>query len=130
LRRAAPMLGDLFWVMYGDSYMDIDYQAVLGDFQQRDALGLMTVIHNANRWDRSNVMFQEGRLVQYDKRVQTPEMTYIDYGIALLRRPALNRISPDQPCDLADLYHALVAEGLMVGYEVTQRFYEIGTPGS
>ena len=55
-------------------------------------------------------------------------MTYVDYGVGLLRREALARLPADQPCDLADLYTELVAEGRMVGYEVTQRFYEIGSP--
>jgi len=127
LLRAAPLLGEAFWVLYGDSYLDIDYHAVLDCFAKTSALGLMTVLHNRNRWDRSNVIFHDGRLIQYDKHTQTPEMTYIDYGAALLRRSALARIPPGQPYDLADLYSALVAEQHMIGYEVTQRFYEIGS---
>jgi len=126
LRRAAPLLGQVCWVMYGDSYLDIDYRAVLRAFSS-DALGLMTVLRNGNRWDRSNVVFRAGQLLQYDKRTQTPEMAYIDYGAALLRDTAIKRIPADQPYDLADLYSALVAERRMIGYEVTQRFYEIGS---
>jgi N-acetyl-alpha-D-muramate 1-phosphate uridylyltransferase len=127
LRRAAPLLGQVFWVLYGDSYLDIDYRAVLDHFTRSAALGLMTVLQNDNRWDRSNVVFRDGRLLRYDKRVQTSEMTYIDYGAALVRCEALERIPRDQGYDLADLYSALVCEGQMVGYEVTQRFYEIGS---
>jgi NDP-sugar pyrophosphorylase family protein len=55
-------------------------------------------------------------------------MDYIDYGVALLRREAIERVPADEPYDLADLYSTLVAEGQMIGHEVTQRFYEIGTP--
>lgn len=128
LRRAAAHLGEVFWVLYGDSYLDIEYQAVLDAFQRHDALGLMTVMDNRNRWDRSNVVFQNGQLLRYDKKAQTTEMTHIDYGLALLRRAALERIPPDRPCDLADLYSALVAERRMVGHEVSKRFYEIGSP--
>jgi NDP-sugar pyrophosphorylase family protein len=127
LRQAAPLLGQAFWVMYGDSYLDIDYRAVLRVFTSSDALGLMTVLHNGNRWDRSNVVFRSGQLLQYNKRAQMPEMTYIDYGAALLRDTAIERIPADQPYDLADLYSALVAERRMIGYEVMQRFYEIGS---
>jgi len=130
LRRAAHLLDDVFWVMYGDSYMDIDYAAVLNDFSTRNLLGLMTVLRNNDRWDRSNVVFENGRLIRYDKKRQTPDMHHIDYGVALLRRAALDRIPPDQPYDLATLYTHLVAEGQMSGHEVTQRFYEIGTPAS
>jgi len=127
LRQAAPMLGQVCWVMYGDSYLDIDYHAVLRAFISSDALGLMTILHNGNRWDRSNVVFRSGQLLQYDKRTQSPEMAYIDYGAALLRDTAIKRIPADQPYDLADLYRALVAERCMIAYEVTQRFYEIGS---
>jgi N-acetyl-alpha-D-muramate 1-phosphate uridylyltransferase len=127
LRRAAPLLDQVFWVMYGDSYLDIDYRAVLDYFSRHNALGLMTVLQNGNRWDRSNVIFRNGQLLRYDKRAQDPEMTYIDYGAALLRREVLERIPPGQPYDLADLYNELVAEGQMIGYEVAQRFYEIGS---
>jgi NDP-sugar pyrophosphorylase family protein len=130
LRRAAPLLGEVFWVMYGDSYMDIDYRAVWAAFLRQNCLGLMTVLHNANRWDRSNVVFRDGRLVKYDKRKPTADMTHVDYGVALLRRAALKHVSPRRPWDLADLYSDLVAHSQMIGYEVTQRFYEIGSPGT
>src|SRR5687767_1066315 len=83
VRRALDLLGDVFWVMYGDSYMDIDYPAVLEHFDRSGADGLMTVLRNENRWDTSNVVFRDGRLIRYDKKQRTPEMQYIDYGVAL-----------------------------------------------
>jgi NDP-sugar pyrophosphorylase family protein len=128
--RARPLLGDAFWVMYGDSYMDIDYRAVLASFDRSGALGLMTVLRNGDKWDSSNVVFKDGQLIRYDKRNRTPEMEYIDYGVGLLRAAVLDRIPADRPFDLAELYTQLVAERRMIGYEVTQRFYEIGTPAS
>jgi NDP-sugar pyrophosphorylase family protein len=130
VRRALPLLGDVFWVMYGDSYMDIDYRAVLDQFDRSGADALMTVLRNDNRWDSSNVVFRDGRLVRYDKKNRTPDMNYIDYGVALLRRGVAGRIPTDRPFDLAELYSSLVVEGRMVGYEVTHRFYEIGTPAA
>jgi NDP-sugar pyrophosphorylase family protein len=130
VRRALHLLGDVFWVMYGDSYMDIDYSAVLDRFARSDADALMTVLRNGNRWDKSNVVFRDGTLLRYDKKVQTPEMDYIDYGVALLRRGAAERIPGDRSFDLAELYTSLVSEGRMIGYEVTNRFYEIGTPSA
>ena len=130
IRRAAHLLGEVFWVMYGDSYMDIDYRAVLADFASRDSLGLMTVLRNDNQWDRSNVVFRDGQLIRYDKKAQSPEMNYIDYGVGLLRRAAVNRIPADRPYDLADLYAELSRQGQLAGHEVFTRFYEIGTPQS
>jgi len=128
LRRAAPLLGELFWVTYGDTLLDLDYRGLLAEFLRTNALGLMTVLGNENRWDRSNVLFLGGKLLRYDKASPTPDMTHIDYGATLLRDRALERIPSDGPSDLADLYRTLVSEGSMVGVEITRRFYEIGSP--
>jgi NDP-sugar pyrophosphorylase family protein len=127
LRRALPLLGPLCMVLYGDSYLDIDYGAVLDYFETRPEPAVMTVCHNAGQWDTSNVVFRNGRVVRYDKRQRDPEMTYIDYGASLYRAAALEQIPPDQPSDLGDLTHALAADGLLAGFEVTQRFYEVGS---
>jgi len=127
LRRALPLLGEACWVLYGDSYLDIDYRAVFDRFRRQQALGLMTVLRNANQWDRSNVLFQGGRLVRYDKRQCPPQMEYIDYGACLFRQVGLEQIPTGQVFDLADLMRDMVARGEMVGYEVHKRFYEIGS---
>src|SRR5687767_421552 len=128
LKRASHLLGDVFWVMYGDSYMDIDYRAVLEFFDRSGAQGLMTVLRNQGRWDKSNVLFRDGELLKYDKRNVAPEMDYIDYGVGILRREVLDEIPNDRAFDLAELYTRMVDERRMVGCEVTNRFYEIGTP--
>ena len=127
LRRALPLLGEVFWVLYGDSYMDIDYRAVLAHFRTEQSRGLMTVFHNANRWDRSNVVFREGRLLCYSKRATTPEMQHIDYGVTLLCRDVLASLPANEPFDLADLLSDMAARDSLIGHEVTQRFYEIGS---
>lgn len=128
LKQAAPLLGDLFWVMYGDTYLDVSFREIFDAFRDSPALGVLTVFRNENRFDRSNMVFQDGRIVAYDKRVHRPEMTYIDYGLALLRQAALMPIQTGKPFDLADLYQQLVAQGTMEAFEAYQRFYEIGSP--
>jgi len=128
LRRALPLLGEVCWVLYGDSYMDIDYRAVYRSFQRQNALGLMTVLRNNNQWDRSNVVFQDGKLLCYDKRQTRPEMEHIDYGVSVFRRAALECIPDNVVNDVADLMHDLVQRGEMAGFEVFNRFYEIGSP--
>ena len=127
LKQAEPLLGPLFWVMYGDSYLEVDYGEILEAFRNSPALGLMTVYRNDDRLDRSNVVFREGRLLAYDKRRRRPDMTHIDYGLALLRGGALSSIPAGEPYDLADLYRGLVARGAMDAFEVHRRFYEIGS---
>lgn len=128
VRRAVATLGPVFWVMYGDTYLDVDLRPIVEAFARSPAAGMMTVYRNDNRFDRSNVVFRDGRLLLYDKRVARPDMTHIDYGLALLRREAVRDVPPDEPRDLADVYAALVARGEMEGFEVHERFYEIGSP--
>lgn len=128
LRKALPQLGRQFFVLYGDSYLDVDLPAVHHFFQAQNKLGLMTVHENQNRWDRSNAVVRVGFVIRYDKQNPDPEMTYIDYGLSLLKREALAEAPEQGAEDLTDVFRRLVARGELLGYAVKQRFYEIGSP--
>jgi NDP-sugar pyrophosphorylase family protein len=127
IRDAQALLGDVCWVLYGDSYLDFHYSAVADVFASRGEPALMTVFRNEGRWDTSNVVFDGQSIERYDKRNPDPAMRYIDYGATLLRRSAIEEIPATGPFDLADLYASLASSGNMAGYEITQRFYEIGS---
>jgi NDP-sugar pyrophosphorylase family protein len=127
IRDAAAHLGEIFWVLYGDSYLDFDYAAVAESFERRPEPALMTVFRNEGRWDTSNVAFDGQRVTRYEKRTPDPSMLFIDYGATLLRRAAIERIPRSGAADLADLYAELAGEGCLAGYEIRQRFYEIGS---
>ena len=128
LKRALPLLRQKFFVLYGDSYLPIDYRKVGDAFLASEKPALMTVFKNEGRWDTSNVWFDGKRIVCYDKKQPTPEMRYIDYGLGVLRAEAIRGWPDHEAFDLADVYHWLAAEKQLAGYEVTQRFYEIGSP--
>ena len=72
IRRALPLLGDAFSVIYGDSYLPCDYARALAAFRDSGKLGLMTVYRNEGHWDTSNVEFAGGRILAYDKANRTP----------------------------------------------------------
>ncbi len=127
IRRALHLIGGPFFVLYGDSYLPIDWGPVQEAFLASDKPGLMTVYHNAGRWDRSNVEFDGERIVAYDKKAVTSRMRHIDYGLGVFQPSAFDRLVDGRPADLADLYHALAAEHLLAAYEVHQRFFEIGS---
>jgi NDP-sugar pyrophosphorylase family protein len=127
LKRALPLLGDRFFVLYGDSYLPIDYRKAALAFALGNKTGLMTVYRNQGRWDASNVQFEAGRILRYDKKQRTPEMLHIDYGLGLLRAEALASWPDNEPFDLADVYRGLLTENQLSGHEVTERFYEIGS---
>lgn len=128
LIKALPQLGDAFYVLYGDSYLPIDYLAVGDFFLRSPQRGLMTVFENHGRFDASNVQFADGQIQIYDKKNQTPAMHHIDYGLGVFRAGAFDGFARDAMVDLAEVQRALVARRQLAGYEVTQRFYEIGSP--
>ncbi len=128
LRKALPLLGPHFMILYGDSYLDLAYAPVEEAFVASGLDGLMTVYRNEGRWDASNVVFGEGRILFYSKEAKRPDMHHIDYGLGLLKAEVLQRYAEGQNFDLAEVYAALVEAGRLAGFEVRQRFYEIGSP--
>ena len=127
LRQALPLLGEQFFVFYGDSYLPIDYRAVERDFHASGKPALITVLKNGDQWDKSNVLFRDGCIAEYNKRTPRPEMAHIDYGLGILSSSVLENVSVNEPFDLADIYHQLSVRGLLAGHEVFERFYEIGS---
>ena len=127
IAQAVPLLGDGFFVLYGDSYLPCNYAAVERAFLESSQTALMTVYPNRGQWDTSNVRFENGRLLAYSKRNRTPEMLHIDYGLGAFHARAFGSIPREGAYDLADLYTQLLASGELAGYEVGERFYETGS---
>ncbi|MBZ5558490.1 MAG: nucleotidyltransferase family protein [Acidobacteriia bacterium] len=125
--RALPALGDSFFVLYGDSYLECDYDAIERAFLASDKRGLMTVYRNENRLDRSNVLYADGRIARYDKQHRTPDMRHIDYGLGAFRKSAFAGRG-EEAFDLVTVYQDLLANDDLAGFEVPDRFYEIGSP--
>jgi MurNAc alpha-1-phosphate uridylyltransferase len=126
IRGALEHLGAEFLVLYGDTYLRIDYRAVQAARRASGKPALMTVLRNAGRWGQSNAHFADGVVTRYDKRDPDPGMTWIDYGLGVLTPPALER-APHAD-DLAEVYRALAEAGELAGYVAPKRFYEIGSP--
>lgn len=127
LRRALPLLGEHFFVYYGDSYLPIDFRSVERSFFAGDKPALMTVLRNTDKWDKSNVLLRDGCIAEYNKRNPKPDMAHIDYGLGVISASIIESIPTGVPVDLADVYHELSIKGLLAGHEVFERFYEIGS---
>ena len=127
LRAAAPRLGDAFFVLYGDSYLSCAFDRVQASFERSGKLALMTVFRNDGQFDRSNVEYAGGRIIAYRKDSSSPHMRHIDYGLGILTSAALERVPAAQAFDLAALYADLLRRDQLAAFEVTDRFYEIGS---
>ena len=128
IKRALPLLSDEFFVLYGDSYLPVEYRPIAEFFRRSGKLGCMTVYRNEGRYDTSNVVFHDGEIAVYDKKNRPPEMRHIDYGLSLFKASVFESYSAGQPFDLAEVMGKLVREKQLAGYEVRERFYEIGSP--
>lgn len=125
IRKALHLAGPRFFVLYGDSYLPCDYAAVQQAFEHSGKPALMTVFANDGAGDSSNVEFDGGRIIRYDKRHRTPAMRHIDYGLGVFEASAFD----DPAGDLAVLYQHLLERDELAAFEVPQRFYEIGSFG-
>jgi NDP-sugar pyrophosphorylase family protein len=128
IQRALPLLGDEFFVLYGDSYLPVEYRPIAEFFRQSGKLGCMTVYRNEGRYDTSNVVFRDDEIAVYDKKNRPTEMRHIDYGLSLFKAPVFESYATDRPFDLTEVMGKLVREKQLAGYEVRERFYEIGSP--
>ncbi len=128
LKHAAPLLNDIFVVMYGDSYFTLDFQAIYQYFLLKNHSALMTVFRNYNKYDRSNTDISSGYVVKYDKIEVSKDMIYIDYGLNIFRKTVLESIPENSFYDLSSIFKELINKRDLLAYEVADRFYEIGSP--
>ena len=127
IRKALPLLGKSFGVIYGDSYLPITYSAVEQAFLNSEKLALMTVYKNENRFDASNVEFSNENLLAYEKGVDNKRMQHIDYGLSYFKEEAFTNLIYQSPFDLSSLCQQLAISGHIGGFEAFARFYEIGS---
>jgi NDP-sugar pyrophosphorylase family protein len=128
IKLALPKLGGEFFILYGDSYLPVPYAPVAEFFHRSGKLGLMTVYRNEGKYDSSNVVYAEGEIKIYDKKQKLPEMQHIDYGLSLFKSSVFDSYTADQVFDLAEVMGKLVRDKQLAGYEVPERFYEMGSP--
>lgn len=125
------VVGERFFVLYGDSYLQVDFKAVDMQFRQASNAALMTVLRNKDQLDRSNVVFRDGHILKYSKGStdRPSDMQYIDYGLSEIKRDVVEAcVPPGEPYDLGTLFARLSSERRLGGFEVHERFYEVGSP--
>jgi NDP-sugar pyrophosphorylase family protein len=120
------VLDESFLVIYGDSFLPVRFAPIWQAFETSRRPALMTVLRNEGRWDSSNAIYKDGRVVLYDK-AHAPGMNYIDYGLLAFKRQLFANAS-SEISDLAALLHQLSIDDQLAGFEVSERFYEVGSP--
>ena len=127
IKKALALLGETFFVMYGDSYLDVNFRDIAADFEKGKAAGLMTILKNDGLWDKSNTVFDGKKIIKYDKNDEDKNKKYIDFGLVILTKKCFDDHKEGINFDLGEVFKELIAEGSMAGHEVNNRFYEIGS---
>ncbi len=130
IRKAFNKLGKNFIVMYGDAYLNFDYKDIISFYEKSKGTAVLSVYKNKGKYDSSNVILDNNGKVLYDKSNPSSNMEYIDYGLSVLNKDLVKKYIPSQGFyDLADFYNEISKKELLLGYEVKERFYEIGSFG-
>ncbi|MBS1552414.1 MAG: NTP transferase domain-containing protein [Bacteroidetes bacterium] len=127
LRKSLKFFRNDFFILYGDSYLDAEFEDINEYFLKSNKCGLMTVLKNDGKWDKSNIEFENGEILVYDKKVTSGEMRYIDYGLGILNKKAFEDFENREVFDLEEVYRDLLKKKQLAGFEVHKRFYEIGS---
>ena len=120
-----------FFVLYGDSYLKVDLRDIWR-VSENGIHPIMTVFKNDGQWDTCNVLMKDGKLDLFEKDAAgeiKAKMSHIDYGLSVLSEDVILQMVPSgEAWDLATVQHDLSLQGRLMGYEVFDRFYEIGSP--
>lgn len=127
LKNAEGVLEEEFFVLYGDSYLFLNFKEVWPHFQKFNKSALMVVYKNYDKYDKSNVVVENDMVTKYDKKHKTKDMIYIDYGVSILRKKVLDMIPSNQVYSLEELFPALIKQNEMLAFETKERLFEIGS---
>jgi NDP-sugar pyrophosphorylase family protein len=133
LREARSLLASEFLVIYGDSYLPIEYSAVVDRLRATNGSGVVVLYHDpSGETDVPGNVAIDGNdyVVRYDKSgTKDPELRYIEAGVLALRKSVLDLMPATGVVSLEqEIFPQLIAQRGLVGLPTTQRFYDIGTP--
>ncbi len=126
IKKACQILGEHFFILYGDSFLPVNFSLIEKAYFQEKKPALMTVLKNKGRWDKSNAYFKD-KCVKYNKKKPQKNMDYIDYGLNIVRNSIFSDFPSNEVFDLADVFENLSNKSLLAGFEIYDRFYEIGS---
>ena len=128
LKQAESLLRNIFFVIYGDSYLFLNYKEVMSYFISQNKLGLTTIYKNHDDYGQSNIVISSNMVLKYSKTERRKDMVYIDYGASIFKKQVLQLVPENRGYSLEDLFVCLIDREQLLAFEVNERFYEIGSP--
>lgn len=131
LKFAEKKLDSLFFLIYGDSFLPVDYQDLKNYFFYAGRKIVVVVYDNQNH-DTSvanNISLGENRLIQkYKKNSKDEDLSFVEAGVLVLKKEILSLTHQNRKFSLEEeLFPILIREKEMCGYISQKPFYDIGT---
>ncbi len=131
LKNAEKLVGDCFYLLYGDSFLPIDYFSLERHFFDVDKTVLMVLYDNREDTSVTNNVSidNKGMVTQYEKDPDNNFLQYVDAGVLVLKKRILDSILPEKEVSLEQkVFPNYIAKQECAGYVTSERFYDIGTP--
>ncbi|HHE65184.1 MAG TPA: hypothetical protein ENL09_04080 [Bacteroidetes bacterium] len=132
LNLAKEKLDKTFFLLFGDSYLPIDYQRMASIFINNKKKVVLAVYDNAFDTDVPyNVMLDKRMkiIAAYNKEKNNPlAFNYCDAGVLVVSRNVVELIGEKTPISFEEaIYYRIIAEKELGYYIAECRFYDIGT---
>ena len=126
LKNAESLLEDVYFIMYGDSYIPVDFQKVYSKFIIKNNLAMMVVYKNYDKYDKSNLIVDNNKVIGYKDNTRKKDMIFIDYGTSLLRKKTLDFVPKNTFYSTGQFFSDLINKHELLAFEAERRFYHIG----
>ncbi len=129
LKNASSKLEEKFLLLNGDTFLDVDYPAVIADFINHKPQAVIVARKSADMPVPNNLAVSvDGQVTAYQKR--NPEnMTCTDAGAIVLAHKVLDNIAPAQICSLEEeVFPKLIKRREMRAWITSEPFFDMGSP--
>lgn len=128
IKNAYPYLDNIFFTLYGDSYLKENITEVADFYHKQPEIGLMTVWRNQGKVAHSQILVDGIYVTKFHKEPTFAGAEYIEYGLNILPKKIINAV-PDKVFPISRYFDMLIPAHQMLAYKVKNRFYEIGGLG-
>ena len=132
VRLAKGKLEKNFFLLFGDSYLAIDYRGMAKEYMGSKRKAMLAIYDNSNETDVPfNVMIDKSKeiVTVYNKRKDNPpSFKYCDAGVIAVDRQVVDLIEEKKFISFEEaIYPRIISEEGLGYYMAECRFYDIGT---
>ena len=129
IKQAAQLLDDSFFLIYGDSFLPIEYDKIFERFIENGKRGLLVISHNSDPFARGNITIdKDSNIIRYEKDGSNSRLKYIDAGVGVLSKDILTFLGQHEITSLEkEGFPELIKHKELAGFITDERFYDIGT---